>query len=94
MGAGTVAETDIHDNKHDWHYFRVEMDGGYYITYVHIEQTNLFVGDRVEPDTIIGTYGAVGNCQPPDFAHLHVQFESPIYEGIDPGPYWPGGSPF
>jgi len=93
MGYGTVEQTDVHNDSPTWYYFRVRMNAGYYINYVHIERTDLHIGDYVGPDTVIGIYGAVGNCDPPDFAHLHVQFESPIYQGIDPAPYWPGGAP-
>ncbi len=93
MGSGTVVEVAIPESIKEHHYIRVQMDSGYYIQYVHIETSDLTVGARVGPDTVIGQYGAVGRVEPADFDHLHVQFESPIYQHINPSAYWPGGAP-
>jgi murein DD-endopeptidase MepM/ murein hydrolase activator NlpD len=88
MGPGEVYEVD----SATWFYIRVAMDAGYYINYVHIETTTLKIGDRVEGNyrTVIGMYGKVGRTSYP---HLHIQFEDPLYNSVDPAPYWPGGAP-
>jgi len=88
MGAGEVAEID--NNQH--YYVRVEMTDGHYINYVHIETTNLEIGDEVKANDVIGFYGEVGRTTP-GYPHLHIQFESPIYQAVNPASYWPGGEP-
>jgi len=89
MSSGQVVEMDTPSGP--WFLIRVETDAGYYITYVHIKTTTLYIGAPVEAGTtIIGEYAQVGTATYP---HVHVQFELPKLSAIDPAPYWPGGAP-
>jgi murein DD-endopeptidase MepM/ murein hydrolase activator NlpD len=98
MGSGEVTRVNIPDadyNSTEAHYILVEMDDGFYIWYEHMATGYVEEGQRVEANTPIGQYGTVGNRDPLDFDHLHVQFQSTeLYNShFNPAGYWPGGEP-
>jgi murein DD-endopeptidase MepM/ murein hydrolase activator NlpD len=71
---------------------RIQMDAGYFIRYVHIKETRLCKGNRVQAGTVIGDYAEVGDLTP-GYPHVHVGFENPKGNAISPEDYWPGSAP-
>jgi RHS repeat-associated protein len=100
MGSGVVDSMDTPNtpgtvcacagNAPQWYLIRMKMDAGYYIKYVHIQSTSLCIGDRVNAGTMLGEYAQIGDSTYP---HVHVRFELPKYQKIDPAPYWPNEAP-